>query len=620
MVNLGASITDTGCSFKVWAPLREKIEVHVIDPVERYVSMDKDDAGYWSTTIEGAGADCRYLYRLDGEVERPDPASQSQPDGVHGPSKVVDQAAFKWNSGIKYVRHLEEYIIYELHIGTFTKEGTFEAAARRIPNLVELGITAIEIMPAAQFPGERNWGYDGVYPFAVQQSYGGVDGLKLFVDMCHQHNLAVVLDVVYNHFGPEGNYLRDFGPYFTDRYKTPWGDSLNFDGLYSDPVCDYFIENAFYWLREFRIDALRLDAVHAICDMGAQPFLRRLSHAVKQGFSAHKPPKYLIAESDLNDVRVIRDSSSGGFGLHAQWNDDFHHALHTILSGEQKGYYADFGGIEKMFQTLNAAFCYSGNYSRSRKRSHGNDASAFDTGKFVVCSQNHDQIGNRMLGERLISLAGAEQARLAAAVVILSPYIPLLFMGEEHGENSPFLYFADHSDDSLKLAVQEGRKAEFAEFHAEGEPPDPFALSTLEKSRPHWSKQSSSEGKSMLELYRRLIEIRKTCPAIGPRARKAMSVHHHAGTSCITVRYDHIARPVWCVFNFDNHPANVPITKPDTCWRKLIDSVSTGSEGGLPERIIADASELTLPAFGFVVYERDVSDAQSAHLKKEPKV
>jgi maltooligosyltrehalose trehalohydrolase len=620
MMNLGASITHTGCSFKVWAPLREKVEVRIVAPVERYASMSRDEMGYWTVSIEGIGEGCRYFYRLDGEVERPDPASQSQPDGVHGPSKVVNHMAYDWSKDVLCTRRLEQYIIYELHFGTFTKEGTFEAAARRLPDLVALGITAVEIMPVAQFPGERNWGYDGVYPFAVQRSYGGVAGFKLFVDMCHQHNLAVVLDVVYNHLGPEGNYLRDFGPYFTDRYETPWGESLNFDGPHSDEVCAYFIDNACYWLKEFRIDALRLDAVHAICDMGAQPFLQRLSRAVEQEFPAHQPPKYLIAESDLNDVRVIRDRSSGGFGLHAQWSDDFHHALHTVLTGEQRGYYADFGGIDTMFQALHAAFCYTGNYSPSRKRSHGNDASMFETGTFVVCSQNHDQIGNRMLGERLISLAGAEQARLAAAVVILSPYIPLLFMGEEHGEDAPFLYFADHSDESLKQAVQEGRKAEFAGFHAEGEPPDPFALSTLEQSRPDWSKQASSEGASMRELYRRLIEIRKTCPAIGPRARKDMSVHHHAGTSCITVRYYQKAQPVWCVFNFDNHPASVPVTEPDTGWRKLIDSVSTGSVGGLPERIIADASELLLPPFGFVIYEKDVPDTQKAESEKEQKV
>ena len=602
----GALILPEGCTFKVWAPLRKQIEVHVIHPFDMIVPMIRDNAGYWSATIKNIGHGASYFYRLDNEIERADPASQCQPDGVHGSSMVIDHTRYTWNDGGMCRRKLIDYIIYELHVGTFTSEGTFNGAIERIPDLVKLGITAVEIMPVAQFPGERNWGYDGVYPFAIQHCYGGVEDFKSFVNECHRNNLAVILDVVYNHLGPEGNYLRDFGPYFTDRYKTPWGDSLNFDGPYSDDVCHFFISNACYWLSEFHIDTLRLDAIHAICDIGAQPFLQRLSQVIYNEFGTGDYQKYLIAESDLNDVRVIRERSSGGFGFHAQWSDDFHHSLHTVLTGEKLGYYADFGEIGNILSAMKSAFCYYGNYSIARKRSHGNDASSFDSVKFVVCSQNHDQIGNRMLGERLISLTGLNQARLAAAVVILSPYIPLLFMGEEHGEDNPFLYFADHTDDWLKSAVREGRKTEFADFHDIGAPPDPFDSVTFEKSRPDWNKQSGTAGSSMLHLYKELIRIRTVSPAIGPRSREYIEIMQYPQTSCITIHYHHHSKPALCIFNFSNQYADVSF-QIDGHWQNVLDSGEHSLENtykALPP-VATVATSLRLMPFGFAVYERE---------------
>jgi maltooligosyltrehalose trehalohydrolase len=358
-------------------------------------------------------------------------------------------------------------------VGTFTPEGTFEAIIPHLDELRELGITAVELMPVAQFPGTRNWGYDGVYPFAVQNSYGGPEGLKRLVNACHGRGIAVVLDVVYNHLGPEGNYLWDFGPYFTDRYKTPWGSAINFDGPHSDPVRRLFIENALYWVTEFRMDGLRIDAVHGILDFSAYPFLEELASAVHEKAERLNRRVYVIAESDLNDTRVIRSRELGGYGLDAQWNDDFHHALHTLLTEDQTGYYQDFGRLGDLVKAFREGFVCSGQYSSYRRRRHGNSSRDIPAGCFVVFAQNHDQVGNRMRGERLSQLVCRERMKLAAGVVFLSPFIPLLFMGEEYGETAPFPYFISHSDADLVEAVRRGRREEFAAFGWSQEPPDP---------------------------------------------------------------------------------------------------------------------------------------------------
>ena len=451
---LGAIYLGDGrCSFRVWAPRAQQVEVRIVAPGQRIIPLRRDERGYHEVVAESVDPGTRYFYRLDGESERPDPASRFQPEGVHGPSQVVD-SRFSWGDAGWFGLPLRDYIIYELHVGTFTGEGTFAAVVTHLEQLKELGITVLELMPVAQFPGSRNWGYDGTYPFAVQNSYGGPDGLKHLVSACHQRGLAVVLDVVYNHLGPEGNYLGDFAPYFTDRYRTPWGPAVNFDGAHSDEVRRFFIENALSWVTEFHVDGLRIDAVHAILDFSAKPFLQELAEAVHAQAERLNRRIYLIPESDLNDTRLIRAPEVGGFGLDAQWNDDFHHALHTLLTGERTGYYEDFGEIRHLVKGFREGFVYSGEYSPYRRRRHGNSSRSLPAHRFVVFAQNHDQVGNRLRGDRLSHLVSLEALKLAAGVILLSPFIPLLFMGEEYGEIAPFEYFVSHSDPGLIEAVR----------------------------------------------------------------------------------------------------------------------------------------------------------------------
>lgn len=452
----------------MWAPSPERIELHIVSPQDQIIPLTRDDSGTCTVEVEGIGPGARYFYRING-ADRPDPASRYQHDGVHGPSQVVDVAAEPadgWG-GLP----LPEYVLYELHVGTFTPAGTLDAIIPELKRLKELGITAVEVMPVAEFPGPRNWGYDGVLPYAVHHCYGGPAALRRLARACHDHGMALVLDVVYNHLGPEGNYLREFGPYFTPQYRTPWGDAINFDGAQSDAVRRYFIENALYWI-DCGVDALRLDAFHAIFDRSAYPFLRELADAVHEHARSLGRTVHLIAESDLNDSRLVLPAERNGFGMDAQWSDDFHHCLHTLLTGERGGYYQDFGGLEQMAETMQHGWYYAGQYAPSRRRRHGNSADEVRASQLVVFAQNHDQTGNRALGERLIGLAGVDAAKLAATAVILSPFIPMLFMGEEYGEMAPFLYFVSHSQQDLIEAVRAGRRREFPELVARGDFPD----------------------------------------------------------------------------------------------------------------------------------------------------
>ena len=419
---------------------------------------------------------------------------------------------------------LAEYIIYELHVGTFSPQGTFDGAISGLDYLCELGITAVELMPVAQFPGERNWGYDGTYPFAPQNSYGGPDGLKRLVDACHCRGLAVVLDVVYNHLGPEGNYLHSFGPYFTDRYRTPWGEAVNFDGPDSDPVRHYFIANALYWLTEYHIDALRLDAVHGIYDFSARHFLRELAETVHRQGEALGRQVHVIAESDLNDVRLINPPESGGYGLDAQWNDDFHHALWALLTGERAGYYGDFGRFSDLVKAFREGFVYSGGYSAYRRRRHGSSSAEVPASRLVVFSQNHDQVGNRLRGERSGEQLTLQQLKLAAATVLLSPYLPLLFMGEEYGESAPFPYFVSHGDAELVEAVRRGRLAEFAGFAHQGSPPDPQAEATFLSAKVDQQQRRRGDQRVLFDFYRDLIRLRRAWAPLFRPGRKNMRI------------------------------------------------------------------------------------------------
>jgi maltooligosyltrehalose trehalohydrolase len=568
---LGATCLAAGrCAFCVWAPLSETVQVHVLSPREQVCSLDRVEQGYHRGILDQVEPGSRYVYGLESGKERPDPASRFQPKGVHGPSQVL-RSDFSWADSSWAGIPLEDYILYELHVGTFTGEGTFEALIPHLGGLKDLGITALELMPVAQFPGDRNWGYDGVYPFAVQNSYGGSEGLKTLVNACHRKGLAVVLDVVYNHLGPEGNYLREFGPYFTDRYKTPWGSAINFDGPESDPVRRYFIDNALYWIHEFHVDALRLDAVHAIFDFSAFPFLEELTERVHQEAERRGRQILLIAESALNDTRLIRPPELGGFGLDAQWNDDFHHALHAVLTGETSGYYQDFGTLHHLNKAFREGFVYSGAYSSFRRRRHGRSTKDIPAHRFVVFDQNHDQVGNRRSGERLSVSIPFEALKLAAGCVLLSPFVPLLFMGEEYGEKAPFPYFVSHSDPGLIASVRKGRKEEFAAFSWQGEPPDPQSEETFLSAKLDNSLKNDETHRTLLNFYKELIALRRENEPLAHLSKKTMEVTVLEEDLLLVRRWK--GRQEWAVaFHFGKKKAcpAVPLSKGQ--WTRQLDS------------------------------------------------
>lgn len=601
----GAIASGDGFEFRLWAPIRESVDLRIIEPQERIIPMQSDGAGNFSTHVQGLNPGALYTYLLDGETERPDPASRYQPDGVHGPSMTIDTGAFKWTDPAWVNPPLKDYIIYELHIGTFTPEGTFDAAMGRIPYLKELGVTAVEIMPVAQFPGSRNWGYDGVSPYSVQNSYGGPEGLMRLVDALHNAGLAAILDVVYNHLGPEGNYLRDFGPYFTDRYNTPWGDAINYDGAGCEGGREFFIGNALFWLEQYHFDALRLDAVHGIFDQSVPHILKEMKDRV-MGLP-NGGNKYLIAESDLNDTRLVDPPGDGGYGLDAQWCDDFHHALHTLITGERDGYYTDFGQSAQMAKALREGFVYSGGFSEFRKRKHGTSSAHVHPRRLVVSTQTHDQVGNRMTGDRLAATLGHDRLRLAAALMLLSPYIPLLFMGEEYAETAPFQYFVHHSDPALIEAVRRGRREEFASFAWKAEVPDPEAEETFMASKLHMQIKDMQPHKSMLRCYRELIRIRKTHPALMAPNRQDMDVVHTEQSNSLLIAMRGGGSTVFIAACLDPARAaeiNIPsggIWPEGGEWRRIFDTSDFGMSGSRPgmsgkirKSVIIDPMSLSL--------------------------
>jgi len=576
LVTLGATYLGAGrCRFLVWAPHSERVAVHIVSPEDRVVPLKPLPRGYHGGVVDGVGPGSLYFYRLDGHRERPDPASRYQPLGVHGPSQVVDARGFARSDAGWCGPAQEELVVYEIHVGTFTPEGTFDAVVPRLPDLVELGVTAVELMPVAQFPGCRNWGYDGVYPFAVQNSYGGPEGLRRLVEACHARGLAVILDVVYNHLGPEGNYLAEFGPYFTDDYRTPWGSALNFDGPYADEVRRFFIENALYWVTEFHVDGLRLDAVHAIIDRSARPFLRELVETVRRAAERAGRRVYLVAESDLNDPRVIRPPELGGYGFDAQWNDDFHHALHALLTGERAGYYRDYGRLEHLARAWRGGYVYTGQYSHYRRRRHGDALGGCPAHRFVVFAQNHDQVGNRAFGERLSVLVSLEGLKVAAAAVLLSPFVPLLFMGEEYGETAPFLYFTDHSDPRLAAAVREGRREEFEEFAWAGEVPDPQDEASALRSRLRWELRERGHHRVLLELYRELLALRRELPALVQPDWEHAAVVPYEDAGVMFVHQRKGDEEVCLIFSFGDAVAEVSLPVPVGRWCKRLDTAET---------------------------------------------
>jgi maltooligosyltrehalose trehalohydrolase len=492
---------------RVWAPNARTVELRVAN---RTLAMTAQARGWWSidTALATAGAD--YAFILDHGDPLPDPRSPWQPHGVHGPSRVVDHDAFQWTDANWSAPQLRDSLFYELHVGTFTPEGTFDSAIERLAYLAELGVTHVELMPVGEFSGDRGWGYDGVDLFAPHHAYGGPAGLKRLVDACHAHGLAAVLDVVYNHFGPSGNYLPRFGPYLTGRYRTPWGDAVNFDGRGSDEVRRLLCDAALTWLRDYHFDALRIDAVHAIVDTSAVHFLEQLASEVALPEAETGRRLDLIAESDLNDPRVVRPIEQGGYGLDAQWSDDFHHALHAVLSGERGGYYSDFGSLADLAKSITQAFVYDGRYSEHRGRRHGRPPTGLGGDRFFAYLQNHDQVGNRAKGDRSSSLMSEGRLMIGAALVLTAPFVPLLFQGEEWGASTPFLYFTGHPDPELGRAVSEGRRREFAAFGWDpAEVPDPQDPMTFARSKLDWREVAGEPHARLLRWHRDLIHLRK---------------------------------------------------------------------------------------------------------------
>lgn len=600
---LGATLGDDHrCSFLVWAPKATQLEVELTFPRERNVKMESIGCGYFRAIVEDVAAGAHYRYRIDGRKARPDPVSRFQPQGVHGPSLVVDHR-FAWNDiGWRGIP-LETYVFYELHVGTFTPQGTFDSIIPRIATLKELGVTAIEVMPVSQFPGNRNWGYDGVYPFAVQESYGGPSAFKRFVDACHQQKIAVALDVVYNHLGPEGNYLSDFGPYFTNVYKTPWGEALNFDGPYSDHVRRYFIENALQWITEFHIDALRLDAVHAIVDPSARPFLQELGIAVHARGAELGREVCVFPESDRNDARFVIPRESNGIGHDAVWNDDFHHALHVLLTGERDGYYQDFHGIEDLARSFREGFVYSGQYSKFRRRRHGNSSKDISCKSFIVFTQNHDQIGNRRAGDRLAQSLSLDQLKFAAGVLLLSPYLPLLFMGEEYGEPAPFQYFVSHGDADLIEGVRRGRKEEFERFDWQGEIPDPQNEQTFLNSKLDWELQLHGNHRKLWQFYQELLRLRRIVPALARLDRSTTQIECLTDENVLLVKRGTGMERVFSLFHAGVSTAELAIALPSGRWRKLLDSAEHGwaGQGSQVPDILVSTGEVQLALCGWSV-------------------
>lgn len=582
--------------FRVWGPRAKRVSV-VVDG-ERY-AMEQEPRGWWAATVEKAHAGSRYGYLLDSdenpngnpdETPVPDPRSARQPDGVHGLSEIVDHAAFAWNDEGWRPPTFASSVIYELHVGTFTQEGTLDGAIGRLGYLRELGITHVELMPLAAAEGDRGWGYDGVALYAPLEAYGGPDAVKRFVDAAHQRGLAVLIDVVYNHFGPSGNYTGKFGPYITDHHKTPWGGAVNFEDAGSTEVREFFIENALMWLRDYHFDGLRIDAVHAFIDRSATHFLEQLEAEVRTLSNYTCKDYAVIAESDLNDPRLVTAREVGGYGLDAQWSDDFHHALWTVLTGETTGYYQDFGCMADLAKAIREAFVYQGQYSPHRKRNHGRSIGSLPLDRFLGFIQNHDQVGNRAQGERLNQIVDMGRAKIAAAMVLLSPFVPMLFAGEEFAASSPFQYFTDFHDKELGRLVSEGRRREFVAFGwSPEEVPDPQAEATFLRSKLRWEELSGGVHAEMLEWYRRLIALRREEIALTRSELREVEVEFDEEKKWLRMKHGSIE----VAFNAGRSGVKLPNRgRYEMVLASTPEVVCVGSDVGLPPGSVAVTRDL----------------------------
>jgi maltooligosyltrehalose trehalohydrolase len=540
------------------------VELVLTGPQRRAVPMQRQEGGYFVHTEPEIDEGRRYAYRLDNGPERPDPASLWQPDGVHAPSAVLRPERFAWTDRDWRGVARQDLVFYELHVGTFTQEGTFESVIPRLPALKELGVTAVEIMPVAQFPGRRNWGYDGVHLYAVQNSYGGPHGLQRLVDVCHAAGLAVFLDVVYNHLGPEGNYLHEFGPYFTDRHPTPWGRAVNYDGPDSGPVRDFVLDNVRFWFDAYHLDGLRLDATHALHDAGPVHVLRQIKEAADGAAARLGRHAHVIAEDLRNDVRVVRPAGQGGHGLDAQWNDDFHHAVHAYLTGERQGYYQDFGPARDLPRVLEQTVVLTGGFCRYRGRPFGATAGDVPGDRFVAYLQNHDQVGNRARGDRLAALLNSPaRQRLASSLLLLSPYLPLLFMGEEYGEDRPFPFFCSFLNPRLADAVRKGRRRDYAAF-MHGDIPDPQGEATFTAARLSWSWPEGTPRAGLRRLYQDLLAARREWPALRDFQRRTARLLPDAETGpLLQLRRGEEGAEVRAFFNLGGRPQPLPAAAAD---------------------------------------------------------
>ncbi len=538
--------------FRVWAPSARRLELDLGGDRKAM----RQDGEWWRLDVPSAGPGTDYAFAVDGGEPLPDPRSPWQPAGIQGPSRVVDHGAFRWTDAGWRPPAMASGVVYELHVGTFSPEGTFDGARARLDHLASLGVSHVELMPVAEFSGDRGWRYDGVDLFAPKSTYGGPDALKRFVDACHHRGLAVVLDVVYNHLGPVGNHLDRFAPYFTRRHCTPWGPAVNLDEAGSDEVRRFFCDNALGWLRDYHFDGLRLDAVHALIDQSAVHFLEQLAMEVEVLERALGRPLVVIAESDLNDARLVRSREQGGFGLHAQWSDDFHHALHAFLTGQTDGYYADFGRLADVAKALERVFVFDGQYASHRGRRHGRPVGDLPRSRFLGYMQNHDQVGNRARGERSAHLIAEGPLRAAAALVLLGPFVPLIFQGEEWGTQAPFQYFTDHREPELAEAVRSGRRREFAAFGWDpASVPDPQDEETFLRSKLPWDELGRDRHRALLEWHRTLIGLRRSTPSLSD-----------ASPSATRVRFDEQRRwlamdrgEVTVVCNFTDARQRVPL-------------------------------------------------------------
>jgi maltooligosyltrehalose trehalohydrolase len=570
-------------SFGVWAPRAERVDL-VLGKDDRFPMVRAARAGWWELESPFAAPGADYAFALDGGPPRPDPRSRRQPHGVHGPSRVVDPSAFEWTDAGWTGPARAGAVIYELHVGTFTPEGDFDTAIGRLDHLAQLGVDVVELMPVAAFPGGHGWGYDGVALWAVHEPYGGPEGLRRFVDACHGRGIGVLLDVVYNHLGPSGNYLGEFGPYFTDRHQTPWGPAVNLDDAGSDEVRAYIVENALHWLRDYHLDGLRLDAVHALADTRAVHVLEELSTAVDRLAARLGRSLVLIAESDLNDPRIITLRERGGMGVHAQWNDDFHHALHSLLTGERHGYYADFGTIGALAKTLTGAYFHDGTWSSFRGRGHGRpvNTALLAGNSFVGFLQDHDQIGNRALGDRIAASLSPGRLRIGAALLLTAPFTPMLFMGEEWGADTPWQYFTDHPEPDLGRAVREGRRREFSRHGWAAESvPDPQDPETFARSRLDWDEIRAEPHRGLLDWYRLLIALRHAEPDLADPALAELRVALDETARWFVLRRGRVRIAV----NLADKPQAVPLDAP-------VAELMLASEAGAH----AEANSVGLPA------------------------